>query len=297
MRSTRALLGYLLLVFVGGALVAPWVYWLVQKLAANWPAFESLARHSFPRYVNRCFLALALIGLWPLARWLGLRSLADVGLAGGNDRARQIRLGLLLGLGSLAGAALLTVLSGARRLVFEHTPAVIVEHLIRATTAAVLVGTLEEVVFRGAVFGAMRRDFQWLRALIASSLLFASVHFFETPTPPASVNWNSGLTVLTQMLGGFAQADHLLPGFLNLTLAGGILALAYQRTGTLYFSIALHAGWIFWQKTYGLVTAPLPGANLWLWGTGKLVDGWATTLFLGLTLVWMLKRLPRGERT
>ena len=66
--------------------------------------------------------------------------------------------------------------------------------------------------------------------------------------------WNSGLILLPRMLGGFADFHALVPGFFNLTLAGVLLGLAYQRTGNLYFSIGLHAGWIFWLKTYGAFT-------------------------------------------
>ena len=76
------------------------------------------------------------------------------------------------------------------------------------------------------------------------------------------------------MLGGFADFHALVPGFFSLTLAGILLGLAYQRTGNLYFSIGLHAGWIFWLKTYGAFTTSAPHAATWFWGTGKMIDGW-----------------------
>ena len=64
MRPLRALLIYIIAVFVGGALLAPPIYWLVQSFAHAHPEF--VARHmakiataSFPRYVNRALLALA----------------------------------------------------------------------------------------------------------------------------------------------------------------------------------------------------------------------------------------------
>jgi hypothetical protein len=87
------------------------------------------------------------------------------------------------------------------------------------------------------------------------------------------------------MLGGFADFHALVPGFFNLTLAGVMLGLAYQRTGNLYFSIGLHAGWIFWLKTYGAFTISAPHAATWFWGTGKLIDGWLALIVLVVTLV------------
>ena len=77
MRSLRALVIYLVGVFIGGALLAPWLYWLAQIAA---PSFPLLARTPFHRFVDRSLLILALTGLWPLSRALGLNSWRDVGL-------------------------------------------------------------------------------------------------------------------------------------------------------------------------------------------------------------------------
>ena len=87
----------------------------------------------------------------------------------------------------------------------------------------------------------------------------------------------------------------MVPGFFNLTLAGILLAWAYHRTGNLYFSIGLHAGWIFWIKAYAAVSSPTPQANLWLWGSGSMaiVNGWIALPVLLLTLVATSKAIPR----
>ena len=81
MRPLRALLIYIIAVFIGGALLAPLLYWLVQSLAHSFPhPFTNLANEPFPRYVNRCLLGLALIGLWPLVKNLDLKSAQDIGI-------------------------------------------------------------------------------------------------------------------------------------------------------------------------------------------------------------------------
>jgi membrane protease YdiL (CAAX protease family) len=66
----------------------------------------------------------------------------------------------------------------------------------------------------------------------------------------------------------------LVPGFLSLTLAGMALGVAYHRTGNLYFSIGLHAGWIFWLKTFNFWTDPGPAAKGVLKVSKNLYDGW-----------------------
>ena len=74
-----------------------------------------------------------------------------------------------------------------------------------------------------------------------------------------------------------------------------ILALAYQRTGTLYFSIGLHAGWIFWLKSYGFLTNSQAEAGTWFWGTAKLVDGWLALIVLTLVLIFLWHSQKRTE--
>jgi membrane protease YdiL (CAAX protease family) len=91
------------------------------------------------------------------------------------------------------------------------------------------------------------------------------------------------------MLSGFVEVEKVVPGFFNLTLAGALLALAYQFTGNLYFSIGLHAGWIFWLKSYGFLTRDAADANAWFWGTSKLIDGWLALLVLASVLLFLLK--------
>lgn len=85
------------------------------------------------------------------------------------------------------------------------------------------------------------------------------------------------------------------PIFFNLTLAGILLGLAYQRTGNLYFSIGLHAGWIFWLKTYAAFTAASPRASAGFWGTSKMIDGWLALLVL-VAVFFLLKFLPLGRK-
>jgi hypothetical protein len=100
------------------------------------------------------------------------------------------------------------------------------------------------------------------------------------------------------MLGGFIEPRLLIPAFFTLTLAGAILALAYHRSGNLWFSIGLHAGWIFWLKAYKKLTRAMPDTALRWWGTDNLIDGWFAAMMLAAVLVvlWLVLR-PGAERT
>ena len=288
MRPLRALVIYLVVVFIGGALLAPWLYRLAQAAGHSFPQIASVPFH---RFVNRSLLILALAGLWTLLCALGATSWRETGLVQIHGQWKKLFGGLLLGFVSLAVVAGTAIGGGDRVFIQGLTAHKVVGIISNAIATAAIVATIEEILFRGGIFGGLRRIFHWPLALIASSMIYALVHFLQPAELTGPVAWNSGLILLPRMLGGFADFHALVPGFFNLTLAGILLGLAYQRTGNLYFSIGLHAGWIFWLKTYGAFTISAPRAATWFWGTGKLIDGWLALIVLIVTLV-VFKFLP-----
>jgi hypothetical protein len=298
-RPLRAWLLYLAAVMLGGALLAPWLHALVQTAAEKLPWMVPLARSPFPRFVNRAVLFLALVGLWPLLRGLRVRSRSEVGLGSPAGHWPQMLGGLALGFGTLAAVALLAIGGGVRRLEWDLAGGRLLEHLANAGLAAVCVSLVEEVLFRGALFGTLRQAVGVPTALAISSLVYAWVHLLAPVKWSAGVHWWSGLAVLAGMLHGLIEFKTMVPGFLNLVLAGVILGLAYQRSGALYLSLGLHAGWVFWLKSYRFLTCQLAGPGAWLWGTDKLIDGWlafgALTLALGVLLRWQPPARSRAE--
>jgi membrane protease YdiL (CAAX protease family) len=238
-------------------------------------------------------LGIALLGVWPLLRSLGAKSSRDVGLV--LPVWKQFRAGFMLGFVSFAMIPVIALGTGARAqaLTYHH----LAQKVVGAALTALAVGTLEEILFRGGIFGALRRNLNWVVALIVSSMIYAFVHFLGTPRQNGPIVWYSGLELLPRMLEGFVHWQQLVPGFFNLTISGALLALAYQRTGNLYFSIGLHAGWIFWVKSYGFLTRQVPGANSWFWGGNKLIDGWVAFLVLSITLALLWLAAPMRARS
>jgi uncharacterized protein len=297
MRPLRALLIYIIAVFIGGALLAPPLYWLVHWSAQTFPHLvsEKIADAPFHRYVNRCLLGIALIGLWPLVKNLGLGSPAEVGLVKPYGQTKKLGGGFLLGFISLAVVAVLAFALHARQINPKLSHGQIVERLLSAAGTAIIIATLEELLFRGALFGALRKVFHWVFALVLSSMFYAVMHYLESPRDSETVTWLSGLQLLPLMLGNLANFHAMVPGFFNLTLAGLLLGWAYQRTSNLYFSIGLHMGWIFWVKAYAILTTLTPGADPWWWGTGRMavVNGWVALPVLVVTLFVFRKQTAR----
>ena len=288
-------MAYLALVLTAGPLLAPWVYRAVQWVSGFEEAFVWLASQPFNRYVNRCLLTVALVAIWPLSACIKVRSWADVGLVKPRGRGHELKWGLVVGLISLAIAAALALAADARDLRSGLSLGGYARTVVSATGTAVVVATIEELLFRGAIFGALRRAYGLAISMTVSSAVYAIVHFLQRSSAPDAVGWTTGFTVLGDMMRGFWNVEALIPGFLNLFVAGLILALLVQRTGSLYASIGLHAGWIFSLKSYGALTQEVPGATVWVWGSDRLIDGWAALLVLCLCLA-AIARLwqPKG---
>lgn len=289
MRPVRFLVIYIALVFGGGALLAPWLYLLTQWAAGHWPVFAPLAANPFYRFVLRSILGLAFLGLWPLLRECRMLNRRELGLANTCRPLRQIATGFALGFGSLALVAVLAILCQGRALNLSHTTPEFLHYLRDTIAASIIVPILEELIFRAALFGILRKTFAIPLAMILSSAIYASVHFLQKAPAPAHVDWLSGFQVLPEMFKPPPDGLPLVPALFTLFVAGMILALAYQRTGALFLSMGLHGGWIFWIKSYHFLTTDTPGASRAVWGSDKLIDGWLPFIILAALLLFMLR--------
>lgn len=273
--------GYLVVVFAGGALLAPWLW----KLAQLWAPGSSLAAQPFRRYVDRSLLGLALLGLWPMARSGLFPGWRSVGLAWTPQARRELSMGLVGGMASLALVAVLALGFGARSWNSDHPGSLLLAHAFRALGAAVAVSLMEELLFRGMVFGSLRRRFPLALSIVMSAVLYALVHFFRRPEAPVSVGPWTGMEMLATMLSGLIDPAVVFPGILTLGAIGGLLAWCRERTGSLWLPMGLHAGWIFWFKSYTFFTSPVGGhpVHAWWWGSARLHDGWLTFAVIALT--------------
>lgn len=187
---------YFAAIFLGGCLIAPWIHHLMQALASPLPFLKGLADEPFRRYVTRSWMIIGALALWPFLKCLGANSLKGAGLRPGPRFGREIGMGFAIGFGSLAIIAALALLCGARELNFGHEGARYFKHMMNAVLAALLVPIIEEVFFRGAIFGGLRKDQRLFSAALVSSAIYAIVHFFQRSIWEGPVTWSSGLELL-----------------------------------------------------------------------------------------------------
>jgi membrane protease YdiL (CAAX protease family) len=149
----------------------------------------------------------------------------------------------------------------------------------------------------------------WLRfarpvtACAGTALVFAFLHFLNPPAgsviaDPAHVL--AGFQLLGKILLHFTDPLFFLTDFASLLAAGLILAWARVRTGALWFSIGLHAGWIAAFKAFNLFYQEVSDSPLRPWGIGEnLRSGVLPLLTLGITAVichFVLRRFSRASR-
>jgi membrane protease YdiL (CAAX protease family) len=285
--AARVWLPYLSVVFLGGALLAPWVHFLVVQLVKLGWIPGGLAQIPFHRYVHRCLLLMAVVFLWPALRRLEVRSWAKVGVVWRREAVSRWAEGFCLGFSCFACIAGANLLAGSRRLNLDSPWMEVFGHLANAGSSALVVSFLEELLFRGGLFGTLRRSTSVAVASVCSSFVYALVHFFAPFRLEGEVHWNSGLIVLGGMLRGFAQLESWFPSFLTLAAAGMILALAYERAGSLWISTGIHAGWVLWLKSFAFFTVEGSLANPKLWGSSKLIDGWLSFVVLVPFVLWL----------
>ena len=90
----------------------------------------------------------------------------------------------------------------------------------------------------------------------------------------------------------------MIPGIIGLTLVGLILGIAYLRTGSLYLSVGLHAGWVFMIKFDGTFTSRAPDASPVWFGDDKMVTGivaWGMLLIVSAVVAFWGKRLASDQ--
>lgn len=281
---------YALGVFVAAAILVYPTWLLVQAAGATSIPFHKLC--------FRLLEALALLGLWPLMRYLGLNNLAEWGFARGAVRASPTRglvNGFLVGTGLLAGVVAILLAADIRefRVELSVTPGTIADVVSKAVLAAFVIALVEETWFRGALQRALETRFQWVGAVTATALLYGLVHFVrpDVQVPVAEVGWSSGVTVIAGSFGRFLNPE-ITDSLAALVAVGVLLALVRHHTGRIWECIGLHAGFVVVIRLTRKLTQVQPeSSQAWLVGDFDGVIGWLgfAVFILAIIAYWRLK--------
>ena len=264
MKDLRKLLLYLAASLVLGALLTPLFFEMGRSLAER-GIFPHITGQGFHRYFSRIVEITALLLLWPLARSLKVKSLAELGLRRDARWASRLAFGFLSAIALMAMMSLCVSAFGAVKIfpagqrMFGEIPKVIF--------TAACVGFIEECIFRGAFLGLFQRSMSRRGALLASALFFAVLHFIQplkSDIAPENVKWFSGLALIPSVFSQWSEPMLVAASFTTLLAVGWVLGWAMQRTQSLWLGIGLHAGWVFCVQGFGKFAHFAPGKLPWI---------------------------------
>lgn len=233
------------------------------------------------------FLTALAIG-WGCGRLFEDLPLRALGWARHRGWLRDLLLGTLFGAVSLMIAALIATALGGFKFsaVSSVTNIAFVKTFFGSALLFIIAAAAEEILFRGYPLQTMMRALPFLAAVIPSSVLFAYVHL-DNP----NVSW------------GFT--------FINTTLAGFWLAVAYLRTRSLWFPLGLHWAWNWTMGALlglpvsgitSLTRAPLfraaDSGPAWLTGGAYGIEGGAActiALIISTIFIWKTRLISASE--
>jgi uncharacterized protein len=264
LKDAVRLLVYLLATVLLGALLAPPLFWAAQSLTSHgWLTF--LSRFDFETFFHRALLVAAAILLWPFARSLSVRNLADLQIEPNPKWRRDLLFGFIFAAVPLLCCGAILLATPVYSLRGEiNWPAV-----VKVAAAAAVVPLIEELFFRGLVLGVLLKTGRRHLSIFVSAALYSIVHFLKTPERTSSnVSWISGFNSIAHAFVQFTDPLLVAAGFTTLLLIGLILADARWQTRSLWLPIGLHAGWILTSGVFNkialrkLIVLPWLGKNL-----------------------------------
>ena len=304
MRGLRVLLFVYLGALLFSALVSPYVYHAVGWWFVNYPNELNtyLVGKEYPDYFDRFRWVFVLLGLPFIFRACQLApstrpntiatGLETLGFTKSGYRPRQFFKVFYLG-ACLLGLVVLVQFLNAEISLRGSIHSKIWNVLLSSLFGALLLGVLEEWLFRGLI----RRIFEAAMGepigLVVASLFFAYAHF-KMPdvvweASDQTVNIWGGLYVAWWTLIGITVNFNLFY-FINLFLLGWVLCLWVKDKQSIWPAVAFHAGLVFVMLLVNKIIRIDAGENTWWLGTARIADGALATIPLGLLLVYFLIR-------
>lgn len=246
-------------------------------------------RFPFPRIFDRTVMATLFLAMLWAARDLQLGSLLARGFRHpAKESSMRVLRGLVVSFCAIAILfALALTAGGSGTSGFGAVASRIPGYILSAIAIAII----EEGFFRAFLLGGMRNDFGNRGALLASSAFYAVAHLVRSPAHFYVSRYEpaAGLMNLAHSMDQLSHPATAIPTLIGLFLLGIVLGEAYLLTGSVYFSIGLHCGFVLGAKLWPKIVLNRGILPWWIAGAGPvpLIGGaaaWAIAIVILLSL-------------
>jgi membrane protease YdiL (CAAX protease family) len=162
--------------------------------------------------------------------------------------------------------------------------------------SGIAAGLVEETIFRGMFFPVLARWITVTGSMLLTSVLYGSFHLLvdaRVPVKSGTIDWSVGIRGFQEHLWVLVHPrEGFFPAFFGLFLMSVVLTYAFLWTGSLYFPIGLHAGWVFIDKADNLFLNR-GGLRQWLFGG----EGIGAALFAWIAMMLFLFYVALRYRT
>ena len=251
--------------------------------------------------VTLLFYPSILLWLWFCRRALDRRSFVSLGLRPRHG-VRDFAAGLCGGAAAisfLVGCLWVTghvAISPWSSEAFEAGPLLSVGMLCLWALACLAIGFMEEISFRGYLLHNLAAWRGFTAAAIVQAIFFAAVHLSNVLGPVVKATGFPDWAALTSAFWDIRW------GLLNIGLIGLFFALAYLKTGSLWFPIGFHAAWNFFLGS--IFSMPVSGlkvfrlfetqtsTNSLLTGGSFGAEGSVLLVAINVAMIYLVRRYP-----
>ena len=227
------------------------------------PAYELLSAFSdisFRKTVSRTTLLSGLLFSLLYLAYSHTPSWRSLGMSRNRAGARLLR-GLLAGLALMALIEINLLWLGVHQWApgRDFSVSTVLQLALMGLVTGLLVGIIEELMFRGALYGGLSRQTGKATALIAVSLVYMAVHYLkfrDLPTDTA-INWHTGVMMIPSALFQFAQPARY-DAMLTLFLLGLLLGLVRIASNSIIPCIGIHTGVVLGENLIQHATRFIP---------------------------------------
>lgn len=293
--------------FIGSLLIPASIFISLACLSAliSYPLYLQLdGSYSLEKISSKMTLLLLIISIYPLSQLCRFNSSCLGFKQENNSFTASLLIGFIFGIGILLVALLPQIYLEIRLFdeAFSFSSFTLIRLITLSLASGLLIGIIEETLFRGLLFKFIKNRSTPSYAIIISALFYAALHFLQSDitTTPSNATILTSFEIVASALTNLTNPQ-IFDSFLALFTVGLLLAIVRNHTNSIAYCVGLHASWVFLIKITKAITDK-NNLSEWAYLTGNydgiiglLVSGWLSIVIL-CYLIYINRRKAKFSR-